>query len=258
MDKYIVILSIIIVLYFVQKYCIKSEVETFLLTKNILEKFNGTEGGLNILGNIKLANKHVISSESNALTIFDITAATPIYGSIKVNDIDVRGILRIGGIASTGPTTSSFNLPSSFTNSGSTLNITNGTTNSVSINSANGPLILSGQNGIKIGGDIDILGNVTINNGNKPIITRVVTIPANSATTVTTSIDATDYPSITFSGFNNSTVSATATNQIYAAAIEFNTTIGTDNKWYISFTPTLPSEINVRLTFFHKNLVSSA
>jgi hypothetical protein len=260
MNKYIVILSIIIVLYFVQKYCIKSEVETFLLTKNILEKFDQTTGGLNILGNIRLANRHIISSESEGLAIVDVVASTTAnteYGNIKVKDIRVTGtLIQEGGS----------NLPSSFTNSTQTarLNINSGTPpNSVEITSLNGPLILSGQNGpvtlasqniIKIGGNIDITGNVTFNAA-KPIVTRIITIPTNSTTPVTTGIDATDYPSITFSGFDNSTASS----QSYAAAIEFNTTKGAGNKWFISFTPTPtpPLPINVRLTFFHKNLVQN-
>jgi hypothetical protein len=257
MDKYIVILSIIIVLYFAQKYCIKSEVETFLLTKNILEKFDETTGGLNILGNIRLANRHIISSESNGLAILNTTSTTTNldYGNLKVKDINVTGTLIQSGTS---------NLPSSFTNSTQTarLNINSGTLpNSVDITSLNGPLILSGQNGpvtlasqniIKISGNIDITGDVTINAA-KPIVTRIVTIPSNSTTAITTDIDATDYPSITFSGFNNSTASS----QSYAAAIEFNTSKGTDNKWYISFTPRPSSTINVRLTFFHKNLVQN-
>ena len=256
MDKYIVI-SIIIVLYFVQKYCIKSEVETFLLTKSILEKFDETTGGLNILGNIKLASRHIISSELTGLAIYaaGATRTNLDYGNLKVKDITVTGSLIQSG---------SSNLPSSFTNNSRTakLNINSGALlNSVDITSVNGPLILSGQNGpvtlagqniVKIDGNIDITGNVTFNTA-KPIVTRIVIIPSNSTSATPTYISAIDYPSITFSGFDNSTASI----QTYAAAIEFNTSKGPDNKWYISFTPTPSSIINVRLTFFHKNLVQN-
>ena len=39
MKKYLIIFSVIIILYYIQKYCIESEVDKFLVTKKIVEKW---------------------------------------------------------------------------------------------------------------------------------------------------------------------------------------------------------------------------
>ncbi len=52
MDKYLIILIIIMILYFIQKYCIQSEVEQILITKNIIEKFTESSNTNSILYNI--------------------------------------------------------------------------------------------------------------------------------------------------------------------------------------------------------------
>jgi hypothetical protein len=141
-----------------------------------------------------------------------------------------------------------------FTNGNASLNI-NGLDNGVGIFSENGPLTLNGSdlsNNIKLGGNIDISGNFTINNV-KPILTKIITSPASNDTTtirsINTLINYNTYPSITFSGYINNDTQ-------YASFIEFNTIkdIPTNN-WFISFTPNTFSTINLRLTFFHKNLV---
>ena len=118
MNKYLVTLIIISILYFAQKYCIQSEVQTFLLTKNVLEKFTESqinEGGLSILGNIKLGNRHIISSNSDNLRITDMTTGN--VGNIQVNNIDISGALIMRqGFNFSGNNTS-------FTNGNAKLNI---------------------------------------------------------------------------------------------------------------------------------------
>jgi hypothetical protein len=259
MNKYIVILSIIIVLYFVQKYCIQSEVEKFLLTKNIIEKF-GADGiaslnGLNISGNIILGDKIVIQSDISGLKILD-PAGGP--ANLTVSNLDISGQLTMrGGINFTGDN-------NRFTRDNALLTINSGETDgSVSIRSMNGPLILNGpggpgvpdiSNNIKIGGNIDISGLFTINNV-APMLTRVfISAASTQATsrTIDTLINAIDYPSITFSGFDNNNTSPTQ----YANIIEFNTDIS-NNVWFVSLTPAITAEIRIRVTFFHKNLVDN-
>ena len=239
MDKYLVILSIITILYFVQKYCIQSEVEKFLLTKNIVENFTDTVtgGGLNILGNIILGNKHKLTSNGDYLKITDLNDN---LANISVKDIDVNGTL----IISQGFT---FNGNNSFTNGNAILNI-----NGPSISST-GPLTLNApsSNIIQLGNNTNIYGDFTINN-RKPILTKIITSPINLSTTprnIDTGINSDDYPSIAFSGYNNTNT------QSYASLIEFNTIKTPGGNWLISFTPQVTSVISVRLTFFHKNIV---
>jgi hypothetical protein len=245
MDKYLVILSIITILYFAQKYCIQSEVEKILLTKNIVENFSDavnpvTGGGLNILGNIILGNRHKISSNSENLKITDLADN---LANISVKDIDVSGTLIIRqGFA--------FNGNNSFTNGNAILNI-----NGPSISSTTGPLILNAptSNIIRLGNNTNINGVFTINNI-KPILTKIITSPVNLSTTprnIDTGINSDDYPSIAFSGYVNSN----STNSQYASLIEFNTIKTQGGNWFISFTPQVTSVISVRLTFFHKNIV---
>jgi len=247
MNKYLItLIIIIIVLYYAQKYCIQSEVQTFLLTKNVLEKFSeslNNEGGLSILGNIKLGNRHIISSNSDNLRITDMTTGN--VGNLQVNNIDVNGALTM---------TQGFNFSgnnTSFTNGNARLNI-NGLNNGVGISSVNGPLTLNGVNtapnnpNIILGGNTNIQGNFTINSV-KPILTKIVTATTNVNQPIDTLINSTTYPSITFSGYVN-------TNKLYASLIEFNATI-VNNKWHISFTPQPTAPISVRLTFFHNSLV---
>ena len=253
MNKYIVILSIIIVLYFVQKYCIQSEVEKFLLTKNIIEKFGADDianlNGLNISGNIILGNKIVITSDISGLKILDGDTDTP--SNLFVNDIDISGSLIMrGGMNFTGNDTS-------FTNDGATLKINSGENNSVGIRSENGPLILKGSNisdKIILGGDTDIFGSFTINNV-APILTRVIISNATVTPTArneNTGVNSLTYPSIIFSGYDDN---STSTGQ-YANVIEFNTYIDpTTLMWFVSLTPAITTEIRIRVTFFHKNLV---
>ena len=240
MDKYLVILSIITILYFIQKYCIQSEVEKFLLTKNIVENFTDTVtgGGLNILGNIILGNKHKLTSDGDYLKITDLTNN---LANISVKDIDVSGMLIIRqGFA--------FNGNNSFTNGNAILNI-----NGPSISSTTGPLTLNAplSNIIRLGNNTNINGVFTINNI-KPILTKIITSPINLSNTprnIDTGINSDDYPSIAFSGYNNTNT------QSYASLIEFNTIKTPGGNWLISFTPQVTSVISVRLTFFHKNIV---
>ena len=254
MNKYIVILSIIIVLYFVQKYCIQSEVEKFLLTKNIIEKF-GADGiadlnGLNITGNIILGDKIIITSDISGLKILDGDTGTP--SNLSVNDIDISGSLIMrGGMNFTGNN-------NRFTNGGAILKINSGENNSVGIRSENGPLILNGSdisNKIILGGNTDILGLFTINNV-APILTKVLISNATDSPTarnINTGISSLTYPSITFSGYDND-----STTPQYANVIEFNTYVeATTRMWYVSFTPQITTEIKIRVTFFHKNLVDN-
>ena len=254
MNKYIVILSIIIVLYFVQKYCIQSEVEKFLLTKNIIEKFGANDipnlNGLNISGNIILGDKIIIKSDISGLKILDGDTGTP--SNLSVNNIDISGLLIMrGGMNFTGNN-------NSFTNGGATLSIYSGENNSVGIRSENGPLILNGSdisNKIILGGNTDISGLFRINNV-IPILTKeIVSAATVNPTTrnVNTGVNALTYPSITFSRYNNNSTSTTQ----YANVIEFNTYVETDGLWYVSLTPAITPEIRIRVTFFHKNLVQN-
>ena len=254
MNKYIVILSIIIVLYFVQKYCIQSEVEKFLLTKNIIEKFGSGDtanlNGLNISGNIILGDKIVITSDISGLKMLD--GNTGKSANLSVNNIDISGSLTMqGGINFTGNN-------NRFTRNNATLSIDSSENNSVIIRSTNGPLILNGpdnSNTIMLGGNTNINGLFTINNV-APILTKVlISNASNTPTTrnIDTLINAINYPSIIFSGYDNN---STSTGQ-YANVIQFNTDIS-NNTWFVSLTPAITEEIKIRVTFFHKNLQTIA
>ena len=66
MKNYLIII-IIIVLYYIQKYCIQSEVDKFLITQNILEKFTDTTN--NQIDHIKNLTKFANQLQNNGLDI---------------------------------------------------------------------------------------------------------------------------------------------------------------------------------------------
>ena len=116
MEKYLVIFIVIITLYFIQKYCIQSEVEKILITKNIIENFTTTttdfddtiaynllddiaselfqNDNLNIPGNI-IINKHKLISDISCLKIRDLSNEN--FLNLVVKDMDVSGILTVKG-----------------------------------------------------------------------------------------------------------------------------------------------------------------
>ena len=272
MKKYLIIFSVIIILYYIQKYCIESEVDKFLVTKKIVEKLTDTNnnnqinyirniskfanqiqnGGLEISNGIILKNELKINSNNNS-NIIDISNTylkiTDMFGNFKsmsVKDMDISGILTVRqGCQFFG--TNSF----SNTNNNGILNISSLPTNN-NIHSVNGDLIISStgsaidlSNCIKLNNNTCISGNLTIK-GIKPILIKVVQITIN--TDVNTNVSYIEYPGISFSGYSSTN----------SSIIEFNAfTKNNSSNWYINFTPptNVTTSFGVRLTFFHKNIV---
>jgi hypothetical protein len=274
MKKYLIIFIVIIILYYIQKYCIQSEVDKFLVTKKIVEKLSDTNnneinyirniskfanqiqnGGLDILNGITLRNELKINSNNNP-NITDIAnnylKITDMFGNFKsmsVKDMDISGILTVRqGCQFFG--SNNF----SNTNNNGILNISSLPTNN-NIHSVNGDLIISStgstidlSNCIKLNNNTSITGNLTIN-GIKPILIKVVQITIN--TDVNTNVSYIEYPGISFSGYSSGN----------SSIIEFNAFTKDDSSnWYINFTPpaNVTRSFGVRLTFFHKNIVEVA
>jgi hypothetical protein len=267
MKNYLIII-IIIVLYHIQKYCVQSEVDKFLITQNILEKFTDTtnnqiehiknltkfanqlqNNGLDITNGIILRNELKINSNNNiniiddANTYLKITDMSNNFKNMSIKNIDISGILTVRQ-------TSRFFGSNNFknTNINSVLTISSLPTIN-KIHSENGDLTLfstgSTSDYINLNDNTCISGNLTIK-GIKPILIKVVQI--NNNTDINTNVSYIEYPGITFGGYLNAN----------ASIIEFNAfkKIGSIN-WYISFTPNVASNspFSIRLTFFHKNIV---
>lgn len=264
MEKYLVIFIVIITLYFIEKYCIQSEVQKFLITKNIIENFTNSttvnfddtiafnlldnigsdlfqNDNLNIPGNI-IINKHKLISDISGLKIRDLSNEN--FLNLVVKDMDVGGILTVQG-------STNFN-NAIFVNSTNNkqLSIT-GTT----IDSSNGDLLLSAStNNIKLG-NTDISGNLSFNNDKKPIISKVIIVNKTSNSNIDTTVNYEEYSAISFSGYDHSS------NRTNATYLQFNTIkIPSTKTWNISFNSALgnlPATENIRLkfTFFHTNFV---
>jgi hypothetical protein len=265
MEKYLVIFIIIITLYFIEKYCIQSEVEKFLITKNIIENFISPpddtfddtiafnllddigsdlfkNNNLNIPGNI-IINKHKLISDISGLKIRDLSNEN--FLNLVVKDMDVSGILTVNG-------------PSYFNNAlfvnstdNKQLSITGAT-----ISSINSDLLLSAStNTIKLG-NTDISGNLSFNNDKKPIISKIISVNNTTPPNINTTVNYEEYSAISFSGYDHS-------NNQSSFILQFNTIKNTTSKtWEINFTQSpatifLSSTENRRLkfTFFHRNFV---
>ena len=265
MEKYLVIFIVIITLYFIQKYCIQSEVEKILITKNIIENFTTTttdfddtiaynllddiaselfqNDNLNIPGNI-IINKHKLISDISGLKIRDLSNEN--FLNLVVKDMDVSGILTVKG-------------PSNFNNA-LFVNSTNNKQLSITgatIDSSNGDLLLSAStNNIKLG-NTDISGNLSFNNDKKPIISKVIIVNRDSDSNINTIINYEEYSAISFSGYDHSS------NRTNAYTLQFNTIKNPSTKnWDISFTQSPASifsssteNLRIKFTFFHTNFV---
>jgi hypothetical protein len=277
MKKYLIIFSVIIILYYIQKYCIQSEVDKFLITQNVIEKFRQASdiekdyiknltifanqlqnGGLDISNGIILRNNLKINSNYNpniptdiSNTYLKITDMAGNFKSMRVKNMDISGILTVRQTAQFSGSNNFSN-----TNNQGILNISSLPTNN-KIHSENGDLIISSigsasdlSNYIKLNNNTCISGNLTIN-GIKPILTKV--IPITTSADINTNVSRTEYPGISFAGYINTNVDA--------STIEFNAfEKAGDPNWHINFTPlvTPTSSLGVRLTFYHKNIVEVA
>jgi hypothetical protein len=254
MEKYLIILIIIIILYHIQKYCIKSEIQTFLLTKNIIEKFTVNNsslsgvlnsliqtGGLDLSGNLIINNRHKLTSDGNYLKLTDVNGQN--FLNLAVNNLDVNGdiILR----QNTFNSSQGFR----FVNSNNGTLLIDNINYAAGLKSLQGPLnINASSNIINLSGNTDILGDFRINNI-KPILVKIINI--SNSNNIDTGISSSVYSGIAFSGYTTST-------RTYANTFEFNTYKQNGN-WFISFTPPRPptgtTPLGVRLTFFHVNFV---
>ena len=275
MKKYLIIFSVIIILYYIQKYCIQSEVDKFLISQNVIEKFTEAtdiqknyirnlttfanqlqNSGLDISNGIILRNNLKINSNNNqniptdiSNTYLKITDMAGNFKSMSVKNMDISGILTVRQ-------TTQFSGSNSFsnTNNQGILSIGSLSTNN-RINSENGDLTIFStgstsdlSNYIKLNNNTCISGNLTIN-GIKPILTKEVQI--NTSANINTNVSFTEYPGISFAGYINAN----------ASIIEFNAfQIPGNQNWHINFTPlvTPTSALGVRLTFYHKNIVEVA
>ena len=265
MEKYLVIFIIIITLYYIQKYCIQSEVDKFLITKNIVENFSSTttinfdnqaafnilsdieadlfkNNSLNILGNIIINNKHKLISDGDTLKIRDLTDQN--FLNLVVKNMDVSGILTVKG-------TSNLN-NAVFANSTNSKELR---INGPNISSINSDLLLSSStNNIKLG-NTNFSGNLSFNNDKKPIISKVIIINNASSTNINTQVNYEEYSGISFSGYDHS-------NKTVASNLQINTIRDLNTKnWFISFNQPLTNlpagNIRIRLTFFHSNFVQN-
>ena len=240
MDKYLIILIIIIILYFIQKYCIQSEVEQILITKNIIEKFTDSNTNFlfsNVVNNLQLTKRldlsgsliinkrHKLTSDGNYLKLTDVSGLNFLNMSVKNLDVSGELLVRQNSTFTGGP--HSFN----------SLNIdTSG--NNAGIKSVQGNLTINGSK--KILGNTDISGNLRINNV-KPILIKIFTTTNNI---IDTGISHSTYSGIGFSGYNHPTSSSTRT------PLEFNT-YKQNGKWFVSFTPNNTQSTSIRLIFFN-------
>jgi len=240
MDKYLIILIIIMILYFIQKYCIQSEVEQILITKNIIEKFTDINinsllsnvvnnlqqtNRLDLSGSLIINNRHKLTSDSNYLKLTDLSGQNFLNMSVKNLDVSGELLVRQNSIFTGGP--HNFNV----------LNIdTSG--NNASIKSVQGNLTINGSK--KILGNTDISGNLRINNV-KPILIKIFTTTGNI---IDTGISHSIYSGIGFSGYNHPTSSSTRT------PLEFNTYKQNGN-WFVSFAPSNTESRSIRLIFFN-------
>ena len=268
MEKYIVIIITIILLYYVQKYCIQSEVNNFLITKNVIENFADnlnnnddiddinsinllanivkdlSNNGLKISNNIIINDNHKLSSDGELLRLTDISNQSNNVG-ISIDELLVDTQLTVGTDItkklSIGPI--------------------NGTPR---IYSQGNIIIGSDANKISLKGNIDISSNLTVDNTNikgnfmvgninkKPILLKVIT-GNTQLNEINTGVSHLEYPCIVFSGYNLPPIQSQI-NQ-YITSTQFNT-IKRNNNWYISFQPNIGlSLISIRLTFYHKVLV---
>jgi hypothetical protein len=271
MEKYLIIIIIIITLYYIQKYCIKSEVQKFLITKNIIENFTTSttvnfddqavnfddqaafntlydiesdlfkNNNLNILGNIIINNKHKLISDGDTLKITDLSNQN--FLNLVVKDMDINGILTVKG-------------PYSFNNA-LFVNSTNSKQLSITgsnISSINSDLLLSSNTNNITLGNTNISGNLSFNNNKKPIISKIIIINKNSRD-IDTLVNYEEYSGISFSGYDHST------NRINGNNLQVNTIRNPDTKtWIISFNQVLSNletGINIRMKFifFHTNFV---
>ena len=214
MKKYLIIFSVIIILYYIQKYCIQSEVDKFLISQNVIEKFTEAtnaqkdyiknlttfanqlqNGGLDISNGITLRNNIKINSNNNPYitdisnTYLKITDMTGNFKSMSVKNMDISGILTVRQ-------TTRFSGSNSFsnTNNQGILSIGSLSTNN-RIYSENGDLTIFStgsvsdlSNYIKLNNNTCISGNLTIN-GIKPILIKVVQV-INSTSYVDTNTNA--------------------------------------------------------------------
>ena len=265
MEKYLVIFIIIITLYYIQKYCIQSEVDKFLITKNIVENFSSTttinfdnqaafnilsdieadlfkNNSLNILGNIIINNKHKLISDGDTLKIRDLSDQN--FLNLVVKNMDVSGILTVKG-------TSNLN-NAVFANSTNSKELR---INGPNISSINSDLLLSSStNNIKLG-NTEFSGNLSFNNDKKPIISKVIIINNASSNNINTQVNYEEYSGISFSGYDHS-------NKTVASNLQINTIRDLNTKnWFISFNQPLTNlpagNIRIRLTFFHSNFVQN-
>ena len=240
MEKYLIIIIIIMILYFIQKYCIQSEVEKILITKNIIEKFTDSNtnfsfsnvvnnlqqsNSLDISGSLIINNKHTLMSDGNYLKLTDVSGQN--FLNMSVNNLDVSGelLVRQNSTFTGGPHNFNFlNIDTSGNNAG--------------IKSLQGNLTINGSKTIL--GNTDISGNLRINNV-KPILIKIFTTTGNI---IDTGVSHSVYSGIGFSGYNHPTPTSTR------IPSEFNTYKQNGN-WYVSFAPTNTQQLSIRLIFFN-------
>ena len=240
MDKYLIILIIIMILYYIQKYCIQSEVEQILITKNIIEKFTVSNTNLlfsNVVNNLQLTKhldlsgsliinkRHKLTSDGNYLKLTDISGLN--FLNMSVKNLDVSGELLVRQNSTFTRGLHRFN----------SLNIDT-SSNNAGIKSVQGNLTINGSK--KILGNTDISGNLRINNV-KPILIKIFTTTGNI---IDTGISHSVYSGIGFSGYDHPTPTSTRT------PLEFNT-YKLNGKWHVSFTPTNIQQLSIRLIFFN-------
>jgi hypothetical protein len=240
MDKYLIILIIIIILYFIQKYCIQSEVEQILITKNIIEKFTDSNinsllsnvvnnlqqtNRLDLSGSLIINNRHKLTSDGNYLKLTDVSGQNFLNMSVKNLDVSGELLVRQNSTFTGGPHNFNFlNIDTSDNNAG--------------IKSVQANLTINGST--KILGNTDISGNLRINNV-KPILIKIFTTTGNI---IDTGISHSTYSGIGFSGYNHPTSSSTRT------PLEFNTYKQNGN-WFVSFSPSNNQSTSIRLIFFN-------
>ena len=247
------------VLYYIEKYCIQSEVDKILITKNIIEKFTvpGSSlsgiptslrelGGLNLTGSLIINNNYKLTSDSDDfLRLTDVLTGN--LSNLYVNNLDISGTLDVRQSISS----SSQNI--SFTNlTGGVLKL-DYINNMAGLKSLNGPLNINipSTSKIEIPGNMDISGDFKFNNV-KPILMKMIPIGISTSNNIDTGISYSVYSGIAFSGYNSDSPRTQAT------IIQFNTYKDSGGNWFISFTParqTIYPSLGVRLTFFHKNFI---
>jgi hypothetical protein len=253
MEKYLIILIIIIVLYYIEKFCIQSEVDKILITKNIIEKFSQSTiindlliGGLKLTGSLIIDNKYKLTADNDSvLRLTDVSSGK--LSNLYINDLDISGEL----IARQSISSSSQNV--SFTNLSRGVLKLDYNNNMAGFKSLTGPLNINVQptSKIQISGNMDISGDFKFYNV-KPILIKKISI--GTSNNINTEVPYSIYSGIAFSGYSGES------NRKQATIIQFNTYKNlTTRTWFISFTPNRPNmypSLGVKLTFFHKNFVS--